>query len=60
MIGENSLSLNDFVEGFKYQVLVSISEDRWEEREVTTETLEDIEYMKFIENEIKLRRIKRL
>lgn len=55
---EAKLSINDFVEGFKYQAMTSISKDTWEERVITKEDLKDIWYMKFLENEIKLRRVK--
>lgn len=56
---ETKLSILEFVESFEYKVLTSISEGTWENRVVTKETLEDAEYMKFLENEIKVRRVKR-
>jgi hypothetical protein len=57
-MAQAKLSMLDFIEGFKYKVLTSISKGIWENKIVTKETLEDVEYLRFIENEIKVNRVK--
>lgn len=50
--------IEEFIKGFEYEVLVSISENKWEERIQTYPAPLKPDEKEYLENEIKVRRVR--